>query len=476
MKFRYYLIIALCMVNFAFAQTKEEAGTSFEFDHKNELDAQFVLKDNYNHYLLTVFNTNGMMSNRRMLLRKFDQKNQLVDSYSYEFPKFDIGTLYDYLGSTETNTGKVIVYTKSYSGKAKKSEIVAHEFDKASATFTSKVIDSNPILSLNKSGDVSMQRSDNGNYIGIVYTKHRGKNEPEKSLVIVMDNNSQNVVWKKEVEFTNDHFTKSFAMTNNAKVVLLRDNASFKKANNYNYLVEVSADGQEDKTIETSVFLQKMQAISIGQQDYILAFNATTRGMRQENFSHLLFYDLKQGKTLQNIRTQEMSSIKDLADVNIRSISMQNNEINIFAEAKVEVVTKPQPGMSPSMAFDKNYTYGPSYLYTLSFDGSLKGTKKLTTLNTNGDTSRSFGLLNIRGAYYISTGHQPSQYSTIYNVLYTLNAANGYEPAKKETLSSSSSRYAYQLLHYFPDSSKLLGARIDGDNKMTLVTFSDVKL
>jgi hypothetical protein len=196
--------------------------------------------------------------------------------------------------------------------------------------------------------------------------------------------------------------------------------------------------------------------------------------MRQENFTHLLFYDLQQGKTLQNIRTQEMSVIKDLADVNMRSISLQNNEINIFVEPKVEIVTKPQPGMT--MSFDKDYTYGPSYLYNLTFDGTLKGTKKLTMLTTKAEMSQSFGLLNVRGTYYVNTGSQPSQYSTIYNMLYILNASNGYEAAKKETLSSSSNMYVYQLLHYFADSSKLVSARIDGDNKMSLVTFSEVKL
>jgi len=475
MKFKFYFILALCTVNFAIAQTKEQAGPSFDFDYKNELDPQFVLIDNYNHYLLSVFNQDGMLNNRRMVLRKFDQKNQLVDTYSYNFPKYDTSTLYDYLGSTETNTGKVIVYTKSYSNKAKKSEIVAHVFDKATATFTTTVIDSNPILSAMKSGDVYLQKSDNGNYIGIIYTRYRAKNEPEKTLVLVIDNNSQNVAWKKEAEFTNDHLTKSFVVTNSGKVVLLRDNASFKKANNYNYMVLVSADVQEDKAIETPVFLQKMKAVSIGPQDYILAFNANSRGMRQANFTDLLFYDLKQGKTLQNIEIPEFSKVKDLANVLIRDISLQNNEINIFTEAKVEVVTKPQPGMT-SMMMDKVYTYGPSYLYTLSFEGALKSTKKLTTLPTKADVSNSYGLLTVKGTYYISTGYQPSQYSTIYNTLYTLNAANGYEPVKKASINLSDNRFAYQFLHYFADSSTLLTARIEGENKMALVTFTDIKL
>ncbi|WP_294818334.1 hypothetical protein [uncultured Flavobacterium sp.] len=476
MKFNLYLILALIAANIGFAQTRVEAGPSFNFDYKAELDAQFVLKDNYNYYMLTVVNANGMMANRRMILRKFDQKNQLVDTYNYEFPKFDASTLYDYLGSTETNNGKVIVYTKSYSGKAKKSEIVAHSFDKATAKFTSTVLDSAPIASLGKSGNVWMDKSDNGNYIGIVYTKNRAKNEAEKSLVLVLDNNSQNVAWKKDIEFTNDHVTDGMTVTNSGKVAVLRDNASFKKANNFNYISLVSADGQEDKNFETGIFLHKMKAVSIGTQDYIFAFNATSRGMRQENFTHLLFYDLKEGKTLQNIRTQEMSSIKDLADVIIRATPVQNNEIQIFAEPKVEIVTKPQPGMTTSAMFDKQYTYGPAYLYNIGFDGTLKGTKKLTSLSTKAETSQSYGLLNVKGTYYISTGFQTSQYSTVYNGLFSLNGSNGFEPVKKQTLDADAYRYTYQLIHYLADSSKLVAARVEGEDKMAMVTFTDIKL
>jgi hypothetical protein len=418
-----------------------------------------------------------MTAKRQIILRKFDQKNQLLDTYIQELPKFDIATLTNYLGFTESN-GKLAVFTKTYSNKAKKSEIIKIEFDKATAKFNNTVLDSSPILSAMKSGDVTLQKSVNGNFTGIVYTKYRAKGEAEKNLILVLDN-ALNIAWKRDLEFTNEHTTQRFTVTNSGKVALLHDNSSFKKSKNNNYLTVVTADTQEDKAFETQIFLQDLKAISIGAQDYILAFNSASRGLRPGDFTHILFYDLQSGKIIQNIKISEFTGIKNLSDVTMTNISLQNNEIHIFAEAKVEAGTKAPEGFSSSQFPETAYTYGPAYLYIVSFEGALNGTKHLTTINSDADTSHSFGLLNVKGNYYINTAFKPGNFTSIYSVLYKLTATNNYEANNDSMLikmDNESYRYAYQLLHYYADRSTLLTARVDGAKKMALVNVLDVKL
>jgi len=469
-----FLLLALYTVCLGYSQGSYEWGKKFEFDAAAELDPKFVLTDNYNTYLLTVVNTDGMLAKRQMIIRKFDQKNQLLDTYVYDFPKFDNNTLYQYLGSAEAN-GKVAVFTKTYSGKAKKYEIAKHEFDKTTAKFTTSPVESGGIASLSKSGDISLQKSLNGNYIAILNTKHREKKQPEKNSVIVLHAKTLSIAWQKEVDFGDEFTTKTFTVTNSGKAVLLRDLRSFKRSQSRNYLTVVSADGQEDKQFESQIFLQQPKAVSIGTQDYIIAFNSESTGLRPTEFSHILFYDLQQGRTLSNSKTTDFTSIKELKDVEIREIILQNNEIHIFAEAEVKAGTKPGPGMTgASFPVDVIHN-GPSYLYKLSFEGTLLSSKKLfadTTLE--GDLYSAFGLLNYKGAYYINTGN--------YRGIYLLDEVKN--PKLDEVINVTVDDpfrnhgviYINQLMHYLQESNRLILGRTIGDGEMALVTVSGTKL
>ena len=109
-------------------------------------------------------------------------------------------------------------------------------------------------------------------------------------------------------------------------------------------------------------------------------------------------------------------------------------------------------------------------------EGALKSTNKIATLSAQADISRSFGLLNVKGNYYVNTGFMASPNSGTYSSLFALSAATNYDLSKRILTMSHSSAYTYQLTYYFPDSSKLLTARMVDNNKMTLTTVSDVKL
>lgn len=479
MKYKICLILAICLINCGYAQLKYESGETFEFDTKSELDPHFVLGNNYNTYLLSVVNTDGMLANRKVIVRKFDQKNRLLETFKQDFPKFDMGTLHNYLGFTETPTGKAVVFTQSYSGKSKKSDIYMHEFDKATSKFTSTLINSSPIVSAGKSGMASLKKSENGRYIAIDYIMDNAKDEPEKSLILILDANTLAITWQKDVSFDNipnRFFTKDFTVTNSGKVVLLRYAKGSKRSN---YLVVVSKDGQEDKTVEPDTLLQEPKAVSIGTQDYLLAFNYAIKGVRGGDFGNLMLYDLEAGKTLQNNKVEGFN-IRGIEDVLFRSITLQNNEIQIFTEGKVKVEMKPTIGntggtFSAPTFNGPTYKFGPAEVIVMGYDGKVKSVSPLAVdTNSDADLHHSFGLINIKGSYYLNTGN--------FGGFYPLNTASNYGKIVNEEINKHLSRYPdyneqylNQLLSYFPDSNRLLFVKVVGEKEMQLISIFGMK-
>ena len=474
MKYKVCLLLAmLCLANFSYGQLKYEWGDKFDFDPKTELEPTFILKDNYNHFLLTVFN--GNTDKPKVILRKFDQKNQLVQTFTHDFPAFDISTLHNYLGFAESDQGRVAVFTETYSGKAKKSSIYKHEFDKATAKFVSTEIISNPILSLGKSGTVSLEKSGNQNFIGINYTIHQSKDEPEKNLMLVLDANTFNVVWQKEFVFTDKYITSNFTVTNSGKVVFVRIAKGFKL---HNYLVLASSQAQEEKRLETEIFLQQPKAISIGSQEYIVAFNYPAKGVsiNRGDYSNLLLYDLSSGKTIQNAKISEFNTLRNITDIHIQKITIQDNEIQIFTEAEIKTEIKPGTPAVSLASLGNSYTFGPSNLIITSLDGTVKTIAKLSVdEKSRGELYHSFGLININGTYHLNTGN--------YNSFYSLDAAKNYQKSDTgqisftsgDPLRSQNIKFVNQLVEYFPAGKRFLFARIINDREMSLVSVFGLK-
>lgn len=464
----------LGFVSLGFSQIKSEWGAGFTLD-KDETEPTLVLADNYNYYLLTYINTTGMTAQHEVIVRKFDQKNQLVNTYTQTMPKFDIGTLYTYLGTVEEGNGKVAVFTYTYSNKSKKGEVFKHEFDKAAGAFTSTPILSNTIESAMRSGTVRLRKSLSGNFVGIVNTKYRAKNTPESNVVTVFNGRTMAQVWQKEVSFTDEHTTQGFAVTGSGKVVLLRDNSSFKKEKNFNYMVELTAEGQEEKKVEEKVYLQEPVAVTIGDQEYLVAFNSDSRGFRPNDFSSILLYDLKNGKTLANNKANDVASIKEVKDVFITNVFVQNNELHVFTEAKA-VLGKGQETFSNKFP-DDIYGYGPAVLYVLGFDGVLKTKKEITgEIKYDAKWFHAFGLLNVKGKYYVNTGY--------YNNFGFLDPAKGYaitpvetELFRRDALYQTRVRKGvHQVVNYMPDSDKLLFLVFTDEQEFKFVTLTGVKL
>lgn len=470
MKLKFTTLLFLMLFSMLFAQNQVIVGEKFDFNSKFEQDPKLVLKDNYNHYLFSITNRTGIQADHHIMVRKFDQKNQLVDTFTQNYA-LNIFTLHNYLGAYELSNDKLVVFIESYSNKSSKSEIYTYIFDKNTGKFTSAAIASYPIQSLNKSGSFSVSKSENSQYFGLVYQKYNAKKEPEESDCMLLDAKTLDVIWKKTVSFTDEFVTSEKITTNSAKIIFLRSPKSYKETN---YLSVIDNQGQEVKRFEENTKVFKPLAISIGTQDYLIAVNYHDKGIRRGDFGNIMFYDLAQGKMLKNNSIEDFNMTKDIREVNFRNVFIQNNEIHLFVEGKFQSGTKPSVDFPNSTFTDPNYSFGPSNLLVFSLEGELKQNIKLTLNNdTEADFYHSYGLLNIKGDYFVNTGLYIKSNNYYYG-FYKINPNNKFETKALDIDYHYNDDYSYkivnQLLAYFNDSNKLLFTRMYGIDKMYFVS------
>lgn len=459
---------------FAFATSHGQTsvwGEKFDFDTKNELDPKFVMVDNYNHYLLSVLDRIGMMAKSEIILRKFDQKNKLVETTTHPLPVLDSGTLHNILGSFAIGSDKAVVFTQSYSSKSKKNDLYKHVLEKSTGKFTSTLLASYPILSAMKSGTVKVKQSENQLYFVLNYQVHSSKKEPEVNHVKVINGSSLDVEWEKEVTFTDEYYSRDVVATNSGNVIYVRPAHSYKLDN---YISLVTKDNQKAMQVGDKIDIHEPRAISIGTQDYLLAFNYPSKGVRRGDYGYLMLYDLSSGSILQNNEIEGFNSVIKIKEVVFRNIVAQNNMIYIFAEAVVDATPRPTPGATGFP--ESTFTYGPSFLIMMGNDGKVTKMNPLL-VSTRGIANlyHSFGLINVKGNYFINTG--------LHNGFYSWNEAiNNQKTSDRvgfgfrtyEVNSGIKVDYVNQLMHFYPDRNQIMFAKIVNGNQMALGTFADV--
>lgn len=470
MKLKLFISTALLVVTSMIGQSKVEWGTKFDVDTKNEQDMQLVMKDNYNYYMASVVNHDGMLAQNQVIIRKFDQKNQLVNTFTQNFPLVDMFTLHFYKGSFQLGDNKFVVFTHSYSNKTKKAQVDKIVFDKTTGTFTTTILFEYPILSFSKSGDIYTMRSENGKYIGIVFQKYSTKKDPEESDCLVLDGTTLNEVWKKTISFPAESNTNERVLTNSGKFAFVR---TVKEVGSNHVLAMVDANGIENKDLGAVVKLQKPIAISIGTQDYLVAFNYPAKGIRRGDFGYLMLYDIQLGKMLQNNDIEGFNSVKDINEVVFRNVTIQNNEIQLFADCKYKSGTMPDPAFPNTSFTVPVFRFGHSSVIVLGLDGKFK--KKIDLGTETNIYNDSFGLLKNRGDYFINLGYHGG--------FFKLNAPNLDTREFKLSLDINSENrdyqygeYINQLFTYFQDRNTMLFAKRYSDGKMIFVSYTDVKL
>ena len=477
MKNKIALLLLLFVSTTIFSQEKREWGTKFDYDEKKEKDLKVVLVDNYNHFTVSVINIDGgMMPTNQIIIRKFDQKNQLVNTFTQEFPYKDVSTLHNYLGSFELGKDKIVVFTDCYSNKTKKKEIHKIIFDKKASEFTTTLITEFTFESLSKSGTTFAIPSHNKNYIGIVYSKFANKKIAEEHECFLLDGNTADLVWKKNIAFQLLSFTDNIVLNDNGKFIFVRNS---KETGSKSILAVADGNTIENKDFGTEdVKIQKPISFIAGPNDYLIAFNSYAHGInRAGDYGKILVYDLNAGKVLKNNHVDNFEQIKDLNKINFNDVFVQNDEIELFVDCDFQTGTKPDPTFPNSTFKVPVYSNGIPTLLTFSMDGQFKKGIPLDAGSYNDPLIKSIGIINIGGNYYFNTG--------FYSSFYTLNAPDFAVKKNKyvflldhqgEVQEYKGGTVINQFCNYLPDSKKMLFAKSFGNGKIAFVSISGLEL
>lgn len=454
-------------------------GDKFPFNPEFEKEAQFVLADNYNTYLFSQVNEHGMQSEHDVIVRKFDQKNALVDTFVFEFPGLGTSTLYNFLGVYQRNENQVVAYIHAYSGKIGKMEVHAIVFDKTSDSFTENLIFSHSIDSNSKSGDVSFPISENGQFSALVYTPYAKRKEPKKSIIKVYNTSNGDEVWNKEVVF-GETTSKHLAITNSGNILWVRIEKGFKAETNQ--IIEVTSEKMHQLAFPEKTALFEPKLFSIGNQDYFMAFyEDKSFGVNVGKFNRLLMYSLSDQTVLNDNKIEALTQYKSLTgfspaeitDVKISELIIADNSINLVLETlyKAGTVNKPMYAGSSTTIEEDLLKYGVGYVLQTDMAGKVVNATTLkTSVGMLPEISNSLGIINIQGDFYINTGwyyglYKPSQ-------LNDLNDESGKQLFGYSSLNDYGV-FVNQLMYYSPDSRILKLARYHNDKTMSLMDMSN---
>lgn len=479
------IIILLSSFSAVTSQIKKEWGARFDYEIKLEQDPKVVLADNYNHYLMTVVNKDGMMAQHGIIIRKFDQKNNLLNTFTQDFPDKTMFTLYNCLGSYEIGKDKVVLFTDSYSNKTKKKSIHRIIFDKKTDKFTTTLIVDYTFESISKSGTASVVASLNGNYFGIVYSKFSNKKIAEVSECTVIDGTTFNEVWKKTITFPLEFYSGDITMTNSGKLIFIKRVVE-KSAKHSLYVVD--ATSEVDKDLGAEIKISRPIAVSIGTQDYLIAFNFKS-SYREWAYSNIMLYDLQGGKIINNDAVKAFPDIKDIQDVKFNMVNIHDNQIDLFTECKYQTGSKPSTAFPNDPKFnDPIFSYGAGMFIVMNTEGKIaKSMKLIDKVPFSNDLVSNFGLLNIKGNYYINTAawggdRNNEEYPVMYqlnplsfsNFIQNIQLPTPGNLYRREDGDNGGGTYIHQFFNYFQDTKKLLFGKYYSDGKVQFVSYNGV--
>lgn len=457
MKNKIFSILIVLFSAVIYGQTTAKYGKQFDADTKFEKGIKMALPESSAFYMQSYIDEPNI---DKLIIRKFDQNNNIVNTYAQEFPKMEKFSYINYLGSMESG-GKIAFFTENYSGKQKKKDFYKVVFDKATAAFTATVIASYPIESVMKSGTAQFEVSENGRFGAIVYYQHSPKKEPSKIAVIAVENGSFNQAWKKDLSRTENARETDFVVTNSGNVGLIRI------VEQTSMMLFVSANSEEEKFFSEKMIINSAAAVSMGSKDYLVAFNAIkkTVGINPSVVENVLLYDLKEGKIIANNPVREFDNT-NLQRVQILSTYLGGDKIYVFTESRMQNGTRMVNNFSEKIYVQSD----PKLVEVAVNDGSVRISSIQGTSKPESGKNNTMGMAKVKGNYIVKTSYP----LTVRNFnIDTWNSADLKITEKERDPYSGDGEVVNAALLYNPESGTLIYPRKFSDGRMSIISLEN---
>lgn len=381
MKKSIFTILAFLSFSFGFAQ-EFKTEMSAPFQKESVKDVYHIIFPSAYGFMTLHHQDNVMMDNvKAMVLTKYDQSMQAIDTKTFNLPK--LGQRASDLVRTIELDDQLIVLSSVTDKQAAKHQMNAQIYSqKDNAVSDNKILASFPIDGYSKSGFYQVAVSPDQSKIAILANMPFEKKTQEQVQVWVYDT-ALNLLWEQSetLKYESDRaYQENLFVLNSGEVVLNKISDAFKKSRLSELLTF------NGKTVETTPFSSAgfqpmhMKLINVNGTPMLAGFfwNGkssiisvnTTEGDANDG---VFLYDFS-AKNL--IGIHDWSSVlnaKDLKSLAVVDVKVTNDDIIILGEKQLEKNEFRKVGNTTTMDIDYTYTFGSSVIATLDHKGTLKG-------------------------------------------------------------------------------------------------------
>ncbi|MGJ8592387.1 MAG: hypothetical protein ACSHXF_07560 [Aquaticitalea sp.] len=432
-----FVTLLVCFsLNFGFAQ-KFITEKSASFQKESEKDIYHILFPSAYGFMTLHHLDNVMMDNTKaMVLTKYDQSMQAIDTKSFNLPK--LGQRASDLVRT-IEVGDHLVVLSSVMDK----QSAAHQFNgqiynqKDNSVSDNKVLASFTIDGYGKSGFYQVAVSPDQSKIAILANMPFEKKTQEQVKIWVYDT-ALNLIWEQSetLNYESDRaYQEDLFVLNSGEVVMNKITDAFKKSRVSELLTF------NGKTVETVAFSSagfqpmNMELINVNGAPMFAGFFwngkssvISINNAEGDDNDGAFLYDFN-AKNLIGIHewsnTLDAQNLKSLAVVDVQVV---NDDIIFIGERQLTKSEFRKSGNTTTMDLDYTYTFGSSVIVTMDHKGTLKSYIPLfhsrTFINEDKELG-SFAALQLENALRIFSNNDGH---ITHNEYFTTTKAGFYAP------------------------------------------------
>ncbi|MUU77545.1 hypothetical protein [Winogradskyella endarachnes] len=378
----YIIAIATFLTfSFGFSQTfKTEHGKSFKKESEKDI-YNIVFPSPYGFMTLHHLD-NVMMDNiKAMVLTKYDQTFQAIDSKTFNLPKLGLRAS-DLRRVIETDD-QLLFLSTVMDKKSKLHQLNAQVYTQADNSVSDNtIIASFDIEGYSKSGFFNIATSPDQSKIAIVANLPFEKKSNEKVKIWVYDT-SLNLLWNQSetLNYSSERaYNEEVFVDNTGKVSMVKVTDEYKKTRKSEIL---NFNGNSVETIEFSsdgFMPMSTELIDVNGKSMLTGFywNGKKAIIKinekegQDNDGAYL-YDLNLNKLIGIHQWSSTINSEDLKSLAIVDTKVIGDEIYVFGEKQLTDSAFRKSGNSMSTELDYFYTYGSSIIVNMDTKGTLKG-------------------------------------------------------------------------------------------------------
>lgn len=441
------LVLAILTCTIGFAQEFQNEVSTYSFTKESDKDVYSIVFANpYGFTTLHHLDNVMMDNNKTMVLTKYDQEMNFVDSKSFNLPKLggraaDLREVIEY-------RDKLIFISSAMHKKSKKHEVYAQVLSEDLAVGEKVVLASFPIEGYSKSGFYDIAISPDQSKIGIYASMPFVKKTKEKIKAWVYDMDL-NQIWQQDatLEFDSKRAYREEAFVSNAGDIYVNKITNYYKKTRTAHLLTFNGTDTSKTTFSSAGFQpMNMKLIDVNDTPMLIGFYwygrkpiikiNETEGLDTDG---AFLYDLSAHNLIGIHEWADNIVTKDLKSLEVVDCKVIDDEIFMVGEKQLRKSEFKKNGSSMTTEMDDFYTFGSSILVQLETNGTLKLYKNLfgSKKYVNGAKEKgSIAALYLASGLRLFTNYPKVRFDSYFseeNVKYHIPYVRPYEHSSETT-------------------------------------------